>query len=82
MKQQDIAIIVVVVVVVGVASYFLSSKFITPSSQNRTAHTVQPISSEFPVPSEKVFNTEAINPTVKIQISPSENGQPFSNSQQ
>lgn len=82
MKQQDIAIVIIIVFVAGIASFFVSSKFITPSSKKLTAETVPPISAEFSLPSSKVFNSEAINPTVRIQISPNDNNQPFADGNQ
>lgn len=80
MKQQDIAAIIVIVFIAGIFSFFVSSKFITPSSERRTAEVVSAIDAAFSVPDKKVFNENAINPTVKIEIAPGGNEQPFSNS--
>lgn len=78
MKQQDIAIIAVIVIVVGCASFFVSSKFITPSDEKIKAEKVAPISAEFPIPDSKYFNKESsFNPTVRIQIGPTDNDAPF-----
>lgn len=81
MKQQDIAIIIVIVFIASILSFFASNKFIAPA-EKRTAETVSRVTSEFNLPDNKVFNDTAINPTVKIEISPSDNGQPFENKQQ
>lgn len=81
MKQQDIAAIIIIVFMAGVFSFFISSKFITPSSEKLTAETVSAITPEFALPSKDMFNSEAINPTVRIQIAPNENNQPFAESQ-
>ncbi len=77
MKQQDIAALIAIVVFAGVFSFIISSKFITPSDQKETAQVVTPITADFPLPSNEVFNTNAINPTVRIEIAPNSNNQPF-----
>lgn len=78
MKQQDIAVIIIIVFIAGIGSYFVSSKFITPSTDKESVEVVQPIVSEFTPPDSTVFNTEAINPTVRIKIGPNDNQTPFS----
>lgn len=77
MKQQDIAVILIIVFIAGVFAFIMSSKFITPSNEKRTAEKVSAITSDFPLPDESVFNKDAINPTVRIQIAPNDNDQPF-----
>lgn len=77
MKQQDIAALIAIVAFAAVFSFIVSSKFITPSDQKIEAEIVAPITAEFPLPSSDVFNTEAINPTVRIEIAPNSNNQPF-----
>jgi len=79
MKQQDVAILLVVVFVAGVLTFFVSSKFITPSNSKLTAETVTPITTEFILPDAKNFNDQSINPTVRIEIAPNANPQPFVN---
>jgi hypothetical protein len=79
MKQQDIAIVIIVVFFAGIFSFFLSTKFIVGGNEKLNAETVAPVTSEFSVPDKKVFNEKAINPTVKIEIKPGENNQPFAN---
>ncbi len=77
MKQQDLAALIAIVFIAGVFSFIVTSKFITPSDQKETAQVVTPITSEFPLPSNEVFNVNAINPTVRIEIAPNNNNQPF-----
>lgn len=81
MKQQDIAVVIIVVFVAGVFSFVLSSKFIVGGNEKLMAETVAPVTPEFVVPDSKVFNAEAINPTVKIEIKPGDNNQPFTDEQ-
>lgn len=81
MKQQDIATVLIIVFIAGIFSFIISSKFITPSSEKLTAETVSAITSEFPLPDKSVFNSDAVNPTVRIQIAPNENNQPFADTE-
>jgi hypothetical protein len=82
MKQQDIAIVIIIVFMAGIFSFFITSKFITPSDKKLTAEVVTPISTEFPLPDNKVFNDKAVNPTVKIEIAPNNNDKPFADQEQ
>ncbi len=79
MKQQDIAAVILIVGMVAVFSFVLSGKFITSGGKDKTAEVVSPIQPEFPLPSRDVFNIEAENPTVRIEIAPHTNPQPFTN---
>jgi hypothetical protein len=80
MKQQDIAVIIVIIFFAGIFSFLVSNKFISPSDKKLNAEVVEEIQSDLMVPDKTVFNAEAINPTVRIQIAPSSNAQPFNNS--
>ena len=78
MKQKDILLIVVVVFVSGMIAFTISSKFLVSSSNKALeAEVVAPITSNFNLPDEKIFNIEAINPTELIRIAPNDNNQPF-----
>lgn len=79
MKQQDIAILIIIVFFAGIFAFVISSKFVTPSNQKLTAETVAPITSEFTLPSDKIFNINAINPTAHVEVGSNENDQPFVN---
>jgi hypothetical protein len=80
MKQQDIAVIIVIIFFAGIFSFLVSNKFISPSDKKLNAEVVEEIQSDLMFPDKTVFNAEAINPTVRIQIAPSSNAQPFNNS--
>ncbi len=69
MKQKDWTLIAVVVVVSGVLSFVLSN-FLFGGTKNRQekVEVVEPISSEFQIPSEKYFNKNSNNPTQIIKI--------------
>ncbi len=78
MKKNDIAIIVLIVSVTLLVSYFALSAIIgQPGSQRQTVEVVEPISAELPEPSKKIFNDQAIDPTVVIEIGNPANQQPF-----
>jgi len=78
MKKNDIALIVLIVSVSLVGTYFLAKAiFGEPQSRAAKAEVVEPISAELQQPSGAIFNKNAINPTVNIEIGNSANQQPF-----
>lgn len=77
MKRQDIAVLLFIVFFAGIFSFFLSKQFITRGAGQEQAETVTPISSDFPLPDTSVFNMDAFNPTVRIEIAPNTNPRPF-----
>ena len=78
MKQKDITLIIVAGFLSAVLSIIFSNLFITSSSnRDQTAEVVEPVSSEFIRPPSAYFNSESINPTQLIEISPDAAGNPF-----
>jgi hypothetical protein len=78
MKKNDIALIVLIVSMSLVISYFIVKAIIgSPKNQQTTAEVVEPIKPDLVQPSNKIFNRDAINPTVVIQIGNPSNQQPF-----
>jgi hypothetical protein len=78
MKKNDIALIILIVSVSLVVSYFIVKAIVgDPKNQEVTAEVVEPITSDLTQPSNKIFNRDAINPTVVIQIGNPSNQQPF-----
>lgn len=78
MKQKDIAIILVVCFVAAILSFFVSSKlFGTTGDKAQKAETVDVISTQFKAPNSTYFNTNSIDPTQPIVISPENNTNPF-----
>ena len=78
MKKNDIALIVLIVSISLVVSYFVVKALIgNPKSQEVSAEVVEPITADLVTPSNKIFNRDAINPTVVIQIGNPSNQQPF-----
>ena len=79
MKQKDIALFAVVGIVSVVFSVVLSNFLLTPSENKvQKAEVVEKMSTKFdpPVSSDKYFNKEAINPTIRIEIGDNSNPQP------
>ncbi len=69
MKRNDIAIIVLIASVSVVLAYFLANALIgNPSSQSVKVKTAKPISTDITEPSSAIFNKDAINPTVEVEI--------------
>jgi hypothetical protein len=78
MKQKDIALIAVVVVISAVLSLVVSHfVFSKPAARQQTAEVVDIITSDFPTPSTKYFNSNSIDPTQLIQIGNNANPDPF-----
>ncbi len=79
MKKNDIALIVLIVSISMVVTYFIGRAIIgDPKKQQTTAEVVEPITPDLVTPSNQIFNRDAINPTVVIQIGNPSNQQPFS----
>lgn len=69
MKRSDIASIVLIASISMMAAYFVASIFIgQPSGQTEKVRTATPISSDITEPSTAIFNKDAINPTVEVEI--------------
>lgn len=78
MKQKDIAVILVVAAVAAVFSLIIGRLvFADPANRQQKAEVVQAITTDFPAPDTKYFNTASINPTQLIRISENSNQTPF-----
>lgn len=78
MKQKDVALILVIAAVSAVFSFVLSGwLFGKPADREQKAEIVDVISSDFPLPDSKYFNSNAIDPTQLIQIGDANNPNPF-----
>lgn len=72
MKSQDIAMIVLIAGVSIIASYFGFQAIPgigNPAEETYTTKTMTAISAEMADPSDEIFNSDAINPTVRTVIS-------------
>lgn len=79
MKKQDIAIIILIVAISALAAYLIGRAIVgDPQQQAVQVPTVEAVSTNVEEPDNRVFNDNAINPTVEINIGDSSNRQPFS----
>jgi len=83
MNKKDVPVLALIIGVSAIFSYVIVSQFIsTPKNRQQKVETTEAISAQFTVPTDgKNFNSNAINPTQKIEIGPNSNAQPFSTSQ-
>lgn len=78
MKKNDIAMIILIASVSAMVAYFIGRAVVgDPQSRSVQVKTIEPISTEVDKPDQSVFNKQAINPTVEINIGDSANQQPF-----
>jgi hypothetical protein len=78
MKRNDIAVLILIASITLVLSFLLvKSLFGSPTALQTKVESVEPISATLQQPPITVFNKDAINPTVLIQIGDTSNQQPF-----
>jgi len=69
MKKTDIAMIILIASVSAIVAFFVArSIFGDVYSGTAKVKTIDPISSSIDQPSSDIFNKQAINPTVQVQI--------------
>ena len=77
MKRTDIAMIIFIASISIIGSYLVAKTIIGDArSEAVTVKTVDAISQEVSEPDERIFNEDAVNPTVEVYIG-GEGGQPF-----
>ncbi len=81
MKKNDIASLILIVALCGGASYAVGYSVMSSLNKERSAtiETVEVISADVTSPNDRVFNANAINPSVSIKIGDTENQTPFGN---
>jgi hypothetical protein len=78
MKRKDIALIAVVAIFAAIVSLLLTQTiFVAKKDRELTAEIVDPITSEFSLPSNTYFNKDSINPTQIIRIGDGTSSNPF-----
>ena len=78
MKKSDIAVLALIVSITLVLSFLIvKSLFGEPQNSSTKVEKAEPISATLVQPSPSIFNRNAINPTVVIQIGNPGNQQPF-----
>lgn len=69
MKKTDIAMIILIASVSVLIAYFVANSiFGNVTKDSVQVKTIDPISATVDQPSEKIFNKDAINPAVEVQI--------------
>jgi hypothetical protein len=69
MKRTDLAMIILIAAAsAGIAYFIAHSLFGTMSAQSIKVKTVDPITSIVQAPDKNIFNTNAINPSVEVNI--------------
>jgi len=83
MKQKDIALIAIIVFISALASFFVSKAiFAPPKNRQQQVEVVQAITTDFPQPDGRYFNTAAFDPTKPITVTQSTTTNPFSSTSQ
>lgn len=69
MKKTDIAMIILIATVCVLVAFFITRAVMgTPSSETTTVKTIEKIDASITPPDTAIFNKDAINPAVKVQI--------------
>jgi hypothetical protein len=80
MKKNDIAALVLIIAITGVIAYFVANAVIgKPENNPVQVEQVTPIAPNFPTPDTRIFNDQAIDPTVEITGSGQSADKPFTN---
>lgn len=79
MKKNDIAALILIASISLLIAWFSASSVIgEPKKEATRVKTIDPISAEVePQPSKRIFNKNAINPTVESSIGKSSDSLPF-----
>ncbi len=78
MKKNDIATIILIASISALVAWFSANAVIgEPKQSALKVKTADTISSEVEAPDKRIFNAEAINPTVERSIGKSANNLPF-----
>lgn len=69
MKRTDIAMIVFIASISVLASYFVAKTILGDAGNEAVVvKTADPISEEVNEPDDRIFNKDAVNPTVEVYI--------------
>lgn len=80
MKKNDIAAIVLIVMLASVVAYLVADSLIgSPQNDPIQVEVVTPINQGFPAPDSRIFNEQAIDPTVDIKGGSEASNRPFTN---
>jgi uncharacterized protein YggT (Ycf19 family) len=68
MKKTDIAMLILIASISVITAYFVASSFLGDLNQSKSVKTIDEISSAIADPDPKIFNKDAINPAVQVEI--------------
>ncbi len=69
MKKSDIAALILIASISVLVAYFIADAVIgKPSSASVRVKTIAPITADVQTPDKTIFNRDAINPTVEVEI--------------
>lgn len=69
MKKSDIAALILIASISVLVAYFIADTVIgKPSSSSVRVKTIAPITADVQTPDKTIFNRDAINPTVEVEI--------------
>lgn len=69
MKKTDLAMVILIATVSVLVAFFVTRSIMgTPSEEGAKAKTIYKIDAEIVPPDTAIFNQDAINPAVKVQI--------------
>ena len=71
MKKTDIAMIALIAIASVMIAFFITRSLVgTAATQPQKAKTIEAIQSTVVEPDPAIFNSDAINPAVEVQIDP------------
>ncbi len=70
MKKSDMAMILLIAAASVMVAFFVANSIpvLKPSDKGEKVKTIEPITAEVAQPSDRIFNKQAINPTVETII--------------
>lgn len=78
MKKNEIALLILIVSLVALATYFLFNTLLgSAATKPVDVEVVEAFTTQVESPAESVFNSNAINPTVKVTVGEQSGQQPF-----
>ena len=82
MKKNDIATLVLIISISFMIAWFTASAIIpTLKKEDKKVDSVELISANIELPDKRIFNQEAINPTIDREIGKSADKLPFSSNE-
>jgi len=73
MKKSEIASIILIASVSVLIAYFVANAVIgQPSGESTKVKTIAPITETVATPDKSIFNKDAINPTIQVEIGSSQ----------